>query len=513
MVQEARAAYNDWVDPDHRSRWARRGAALLLLAPFLLLAGVTGERTARDAGWIDETADELADAEGELLPGRLLLYSATAAEVRVFSLEGKRVGRLRSSPPAAVQGLPLRDGDWLLYLAGPRQSPVSEAYLGRVPREGEHLTRRFRLPDRVPLQFLDGHPSELHAPWPLAVRCGEEILLRLERGWARLALGPGRSYRRGPRLPLAPKLEGEPPRACRALRALETGQRTPIEHALLDEIWRDRDPYLLGAPRLPPPYLVLVGPDRRRERLLRPPAGSSVPGSAYRSGRHVLFHGRACDLGEERLTLCDLEDPARRTSLWSAVVPVPREGCRPGPLEARLCGEGSEQAVAIGAGGRVSALRVSDGAATSAPGPGERCAPFRALRRDGAAWEAARTLDVGTSRYRIEAAGGEVVLSAREARVPDRPPRYRVRLDAPAYLLGATEDALLLIADEILEVRDRSSGALRARQRLAPLRGQRGEPPPSTRFIGSEGRRGYFLIFGESARLLLFDGARARFVR
>jgi hypothetical protein len=474
-----------------------------------LLAVVLGERVARDAGWILENPVGLpeAEAELELEPGRVVLYSASSAEVRVHSLDGKRLGRLRADPPAGTQGLPLRDAEWILYLGGQPQSSVHEVHLGPLPVQGNLRTRRFILPGPVPIRSLEKQASEVAAPWPLALRCGGEILLRLERGWARLALGPGKRYRRQSPPPRAPRFEGQPPATCRPLRPLLQRQQTPVERALLDEVWLGGVPFLLGAPRVPPPYLVLVSPERRRVRWLGPPEGSAVAGSAVRSGRYVLFHGRACGIGELRLTLADLEDPRWRPSLWSTVLPIARRGCRPGPIAAQIC-SGAAPVVRIEEAGRVATYRAEDGA--SVPDPGvSGCKPFGELRRDAAAWEAARTLQVGSWRYRLEPGpGGRLLLLAGEGGASSSP-RWQRSLDAPAYLLGATDDAVLLVAKDVLEVRERSSGAVRSRQRLAALRTEPSEPAPVCRFIGGVGRRAYFLVQARTAELVFFDGERA----
>lgn len=499
MVREAEAAYNHTVQIP-ASPWPRRALIALLLGPSLALAFLVGERTLRDAGFLPEEPGAYAEVEVELQrgPGRLVLFSATSPELEVFDLAGARLGQLATFPSTTTQGLPLRDGDWVLYLG-----TAHEAQLGQIPERGERYTERFRLPDDARLVRSGDHAREL----PRALRCGDAILLELERGWARLALGPGRRYRRDDPPPFAPRAEGDPPAGCRALRPVESRQLLPVEHALFAELWLEGRPHVLGAPRLPPPYLVLVGPDRQRLRTLRPPFGLAVSTSALRSGRHLLFHGNACDLGELRLTYADLEDPWQRPQRWSTVIPIRQDGCRPGAFSAELCVGGSEPAIRATAGARRLALRLSDGGRI--PDPGGRCEPLSELRRDAAPWEAARTLEVGRWRYRLEPGKEGLELHAQEAGRP----RWSVLLDATGYLLGATDDALLLVAGDRLVARERANGARRLERVLPALQLEPRGLPPRCRYVGSHGRRGYFLVQGAVSRLLLFDGDRVLTIR
>jgi hypothetical protein len=476
-----------------------RGAVVALLAPFAALAAVVGYRAS--CGERDEERAGLAapfftlglELDARASPPRVLVYSRIAPALRVHDADGRGRGTLRARGVAEVRWPPLFDADRrvVAYLGGGRESPVHDVHVGLLPAGRDAPMRSYRLRSPAILRPRDA---------ATAFACGAEIRLQVVDGWALLPLeGPPQPRRRPS---FADTTPSPPPPGCAPLAGAYGArpQRIPIEHALYAELERQGRPHVLGAARVPPRSLVLVPPDRRGVRSLHPSRRFAVGGSVLRHGRHLLFFGRECEVGELRLALADIEDPAWRPGLWERVLPMtPFAGCRPDLAPAaRVC----RRTIALRVGAREHRLRLSDGAAAASDDDRERCDAMRELRRDAAPWEAGRTLEHDGERFRVEpAAHGHALVTS----------RWRVQLARPAFILGATADAILLVDGAELEARERASGSLRARLRVPALHHLAERRPASCRWAGHVGRRGYFAVEGEAGdRAFVFDGDRVR---
>jgi hypothetical protein len=512
-----------------RARGWRLLGGLLLLLPFAAPILVIVRADVEQRG-----VKNIGAAEGRLLSWgdshRVVLFAESQPQIQIFNAKGERVGQLAPVVSASVVSGPFVDWELklVLYLGGIRTMPIRHAHAGILPLAGgSRRFHTFRLPGPVPLVDVGGHPALLEVPSPLALACPPAtVLLRTSAGWVRLE-SDGPPPKGAPER-AAPLFSGDLPAVCREMKRMPIGDGIPAHTELLHERWLHGDPYTLSASVSPPSFLELLGPERRVPRVIQPPVGVPVWGSALTAGRWVLFHGRACQVGEQRFTLSDLDDPEGRPRVWSKLLPMDRfAGCRPDlPPAAWICSGGdAEPTIQLDLRGDSRAglskdrdsraWRLRDGAPATVIGGAERsgCEQMRPLRRRAARWEGGRTLDAGGIRYRVSAAPPRLRATRSGMEL------WRYSPQAPGYIVGVTaRDLLLVIPPTRLEVIDRATGRLRLVQEEPRLHNFLEAGPRQCEWIGHLGETAFFLISGSRSWLVpvrvsdlaVFDGKELR---
>jgi len=378
------------------------------------------------------------------------------------------------APPRAPNTLtlPFIDGSRVVYLAG--DEAVDVALLGDLPLDGgTRQARVLRLPAPVPVTVANEVPLLEGADLATTVlRCGEQLLLRTTRGWARLS-SPVRLLR-------------APPADCRPIPPPVFRPEVPPAAALAWEITVQGRPLMLTAPYLPPPHLRVMTADRLALGLIQPPRDYPVLGGALTLDRWVLLAGRDCPMRTLRLTLADV---TRRGARWTVELPLnAKQHCSAADLpRAAIC----PHSLRLRTRGATIHLDLEQGTMLDhAAGP---CRPMHAPRRHAHPFEAARQLEVQGTRYRVS---GESVLELTATRASHIVWRHALPHTArQAMILGATANELLLvIAPDRLYVVHRLHGAHLHSGTLPEMFDPLEQRASLTQWIGHVGDRGYFLL-------------------